>query len=469
MKEWGCACRCMRHWGGAALAVMVLLFASGLWSDAQPSPVSDARTGLPIDSELDEDAIDIPREVFHSEALHGRKSYFSNLGNLAFNSPYILGGAARKARISCGTCHVNGASNPKLFIPGLSTRPGNFDTTSSFFNPKTDNGVLDPLTIPSLRGARFLAPYGHDGRSASLRDFVLNVIVNEFSGAVPSPQILDAIMAYIEDIDFLPNPRLDGTGRLRPGADPSQLRGEALFAKPFPHDHNLSCAGCHMPSAAFVDHRQHDVGSGGLYKTPTLLNADFNGPFFHDGRFDDYGQVIDHFNRVFDLELTAQDRADLMAYLTAVGDGVRPEYHLSGNSVLSDIADFTSVLDIAISRHDAEVVSLTVRSVSDQLQDLADEYPDPAGSEISGGANERMLARAMIAALIQRLRRVDLDVAAGRFAAAAGEYLSYRKLMAAAAPLTLQTADRWSLFNPTLHAAHQAALRQAMPAQAVSH
>ena len=155
MKEWGCAWRCMRHWSGAALAVMALLFASGLWLDAQPSPVSDAHTGLPIDSELDEDAIDIPREVFHSEALHGRKSYFSNLGNLAFNSPYVLGGAARKARISCGTCHVNGASNPKLFIPGLSTRPGNFDTTSSFFNPKTDNGVLDPVAIPSLRGARF--------------------------------------------------------------------------------------------------------------------------------------------------------------------------------------------------------------------------------------------------------------------------------------------------------------------------
>jgi hypothetical protein len=209
MSEWSCARRSMRHWGGAALAMGALLFSSGPWSEAHSFPVTDDRTGLPINSELDEDAIDIPREVFHSEALHGRKSYFSNLGNLAFNSPYILGGAARKARISCGTCHVNGASNPKLFIPGLSTRPGNFDTTSAFFNPKTDNGVLDPVTIPSLRGARFMAPYGHDGRTASLRDFVLNVIVNEFSGPVPSPQILDAIMAYIEDIDFLPNPGLD--------------------------------------------------------------------------------------------------------------------------------------------------------------------------------------------------------------------------------------------------------------------
>jgi len=63
--------------------------------------------------------------VFHSEARHGRKSYLSNLGNLAFNAPEILGAAARRARLSCASCPVNGASNPRLFIPGLSSRSGN--------------------------------------------------------------------------------------------------------------------------------------------------------------------------------------------------------------------------------------------------------------------------------------------------------------------------------------------------------
>ena len=91
-------------------------------------------------------------------------------------------------------------------MPKMSTRPGNFDTTGPLFNPKADNGVLDPVRIPSLRGARYLAPYGADGRMASLRDFVRNVIVNEFAGAEPPPAMLDAIVAYIQDIDFLPNP-----------------------------------------------------------------------------------------------------------------------------------------------------------------------------------------------------------------------------------------------------------------------
>ena len=106
------------------------------------------------------------REVFKSEAIGGAKSYLVNLGDLAFGSPTILGGLARQAGISCSTCHVNGASNPKLYIPGLSTRPGTLDTTGGLLNGKADNHALDPVRIPSLRGARYLAPYGHDGRTA---------------------------------------------------------------------------------------------------------------------------------------------------------------------------------------------------------------------------------------------------------------------------------------------------------------
>jgi cytochrome c553 len=434
-------------------AAMIWLATAG---GADSSPVTDGRSGLPVGSELDEDAPNNPREIFHSEATRGHRSYMSNLGNLAFNSPYTLGDAARKAHISCATCHVNGASNSRLFIPGLSTRPGTFDTTSSLFNPKTDNGVLDAVTIPSLRGARFLSPYGHDGRGASLREFVRNVVVNEFAGAEPSPQILDALVVYIEDIDFLPNPNLDKIGRLNAGATAAQQRGEALFSKPFPHDSGMSCASCHMPSAAFVDHRQHDIGSGGLYKTPTLLNADFNAPYFHDGRFDNFGQVIDYFNREYELGLSAQNRGDLAEYLAALGNGVRPEYRLTGINVLADINGFASVLDMAISRQDTEVVNLVVRSVNDLLQDLVDHYPESSDQSASNGNRELALARASIGTLMQILQRVGAAVAAGHDAEATGEYLNYRKLSFASAPLALQTAEPWSLFNPAIHA-HAAA------------
>ena len=276
---------------------------------------------------------------------------------MAFNTPAILGGTALKGDVSCGTCHINGTSNPKLFIPGLSIRPGSFDTSSSLFNPKAENFVLDPVRIPSLRGARYLAPYGHDGRTESLRDFVRTVIVDEFAGPEPAPAVLDAMVAYILDIDFLPNPRISLGGKLNADASDAERRGQALFNKPFPHDANLSCAGCHLPSNVFVDHRHHDVGSGGVYKTPTLLNADFNAPYFHDGRFDTYDQVVNHFDRTFGLELSVKDQADLVAYLKAVGDGVQAYESNGATAQLQDISDFASVLATAIPARDDEIIS----------------------------------------------------------------------------------------------------------------
>src|SRR5581483_6964454 len=101
-------------------------------------------------------------------------------------------------------------------------------------------------------------------------------------------------------------------------------RGEALFHRPFPHDPALSCAACHIPSGAFVDHRQHDVGSDGLFKTPTLRNANFNAPYFHDGRYRSYAEVVTHFDRVFYLGLSAQDRPAPVAYPTGSGGGEHP-------------------------------------------------------------------------------------------------------------------------------------------------
>src|SRR6202167_6364288 len=94
----------------ALLALGVLV--AGLYGRAIAFPVDGDQTTLPAKTELNEDALDRPREVFRSEATGG-KSYLVNLGNLAFSSPGIFGGVARQAGISCGSCHINGAGNAK--------------------------------------------------------------------------------------------------------------------------------------------------------------------------------------------------------------------------------------------------------------------------------------------------------------------------------------------------------------------
>jgi len=456
----------LRRWSGIALAIGLLI--AGLHERALAFPVDGDQTTLPAKTELNEDALRRPREVFHSE-ITGRRSELIKLGNLAFSSPSILGNVAQQAGISCETCHVNGAGNAKFFMPKMSTRPGNFDTTGPLFNPKADNFILDPVRIPSLRGARYLAPYGHDGRMPSLHDFVRNVIVNEFAGPEPSPVIVDAIVAYIHDIDFLPNPNLGPGGRLVGQINDAERRGEALFMKPFPHDPGLSCAGCHVPSAAFVDHQQHDVGSGGLFKTPTLRNADFNAPYFHDGRFDSFDQVVAHFDRVFDLGLSAQDRRDLVAYLTAVGDGTQPYEHDGAGATLKEINNFTTVLGAAILANDKDIIALAVDTIGSELRELTERYPDRKNTSVSGGQQQRVLARVGLKELVLMLRRIDMAAAESRFSDTAAEYKNYRNLMTAAVPALLAGAEPWSLFNPAVHDAHYAALRQVMQTKHTAH
>jgi hypothetical protein len=211
------------------------------------------------------------------------------------------------------------------------------------------------------------------------------------------------------------------------------------------------------------------VGSGGLFKTPTLRNADFNAPYFHDGRFDSYDQVVAHFDKVFDLGLSAQDRGDLVAYLTAVGDGMQPYEYDGAGAALKEINDFATVLGTAIPAGDKDIVSLAVDTIGHELRELTEQFPDRKNTSVSGGEQERVHARTALKELVLTLRRIDIAVAEGRISDAATDYRNYRYLMVAAVPSLLAGAQQWSLFNPAVHDAHYAALRQVMQSKHMPH
>jgi cytochrome c peroxidase len=422
-------------------------------------PITTKEGVLPVGTDLNEEALAQPNELFASELAGGKRSYLLNLGDLLFSSPDILGGVARQAGISCETCHQQGANNPKLYIPGLSSRPGTFDVSNHLFNAKGDNGVLDPVTPPSLRGAKYLAPYAHDGRFPTLRGFIRNATVNEFAGAEPSGQVLDALETYVKEISFLPNPKLGSGGGLSKQASAAARRGEMLFHKPFPHDTAMSCANCHRPDSAFVDHQVHDVGTGGWFKTPTLLNADFNAPYFHDGRFDSYGQVVDYFDRHFDLGLSAHQRSDLIAYLNAVGDAAEPFIRDTVQVELDEIARFVSVLDTAIPARNKEVIALTIDAVGNEWRELGEKFPERSDTSVGGGLAERLRARGAVRDMVLTLRQVAMASESDDFVAAAQAYAAYRRRVKIAA-VDLKLAERWSLFNPEVRQAHFAALKR---------
>jgi cytochrome c peroxidase len=439
----------------AAAGLAALLAFGASWSEARP--ITTKEGVLSPGTELNEELLDQPNELFYSELAGGKRSYLLNLGDMLFSSPAILGGVARQAGMSCATCHQQGSNNAQLFIPGLSSRPGTFDTTGALFNPKADNGVFDAVRVPSLRGAKYLAPYTHDGRFPTLRDFIRNAIVNEFAGPEPQSQVLDALEDYIKEIAFLPNPKLAAGARLSKEAPDAARRGEALFNKPFRHDAAMSCASCHQPSGAFVDHRVHDVGTGGLFKTPTLINANFNAPYFHDGRFGHYDQVIDYFNHHFDLGLAADERADLVAYLNAVGDAQEPIIRNTVQAALDEIAQFASVLDTAIPERNKDIIALAVDAIGNEWRELGENFPAAKDPSVSGGLSERRRARGAVSDMVLTLRRIAMAAAADDFGGAAQAYAEYKDQVAPAGA-DLKLAEAWSLFNPEVRQAHFAAL-----------
>jgi cytochrome c peroxidase len=321
----------------------------------------------------------LPRLVlnFEKHGVDERDLFLVAYGDMLFDSPEIFGEPARSHGITCAMCHNRSDVNQRLYIPGLSLRPGGVDVDGSLFNPRGNDHRFDSLDTPSLRGIRFTAPYGRDGRTASLREFARNVIVGEFAGPEPSPLMLDALVTYMNEFDFLPAPNLDRNGRLVAGASDAAKRGEKLFIRPFAAMGGQSCASCHVPSAHFVDHRRHDIGSGfgvaAAFDTPTLLGIDHNAPYFHDGSLETLAEVVDWFDRKFGLGLSAPSKSDLTAYLEAVGTGTEPYQRFEGRNTpfrlaFEELSTFLSTLDTLIPARDRFHARLLLATVSRDLR-----------------------------------------------------------------------------------------------------
>ena len=338
---------------------------------------------LPPGSDI-RDQDPLPRLVlnFEEQGIAEQDLFLVAFGDMLFDSPEIFGDPAKSLGLTCSTCHNRSDVNQRFFIPGISPHPGAVDVDGSFFNARFNDHRADPIDIPSLRGLRFTGPYGRDGRFASLRDFTRNVIVNEFKGDEPSPLILDALVAYMLEFDFLPAPHLERDGRLKPSAPEAAKRGETLFNRPFEQMNGQSCASCHTPGSHFTDNLVHDIGSAGdgaesgfsgALDTPTLLGIAHTAPYFHDGRFRTLADVVVWFDEQFSLDLGEEGRLDLTAYLEAVGEGAEPYQHFDEDStpfrlMVEELSVFLSTLDTLIPARDLENADLLLRTVANDME-----------------------------------------------------------------------------------------------------
>ncbi|MEQ9619628.1 MAG: cytochrome c peroxidase [Deltaproteobacteria bacterium] len=338
---------------------------------------------LPPGSNLN-DQSPLPRLVlnFESRGLDERDLFLVAYGDMLFDSTEILGEPARSFGVACSTCHNRSDINQSFIIPGVSHRAGSVDVDGHLFNPIFNDHRNDSLDIPSLRGLRFTAPYGRDGRFASLRDFVRNVIVNEFRGPEPTPFMLDALVTYMLEFDWLPSVYLRPDGTLADKASDSAKRGEVIFNTEFESMGGRACSTCHIPSANFIDGLRHDIGSAepsspgardSFFDTPTLVNIKYTAPYFHDGSLESLEDVVDWFNTNFSLGLNKKQKADLTSYLDAVGTGDEPfEVFDNENTPFlldwAELSTFISTLDTLIPAEDEYHTKLLIETVSSDLR-----------------------------------------------------------------------------------------------------
>ena len=189
------------------------------------------------------------------------------------------------------------------------------------------------------------------------------------------------------------------------------------------------------------------------------MNANSNAPYFHDGRFSTYDEVVRHFDQQYSLGLSAANRSDLIAYLTAVGNGERAEEPDSIEAWLKEINDFASVLTTAIPAHDNQIVSFAVDTVGAELRELTEHFPDHKDPTVTGGNAERRRARQSLKEVVLSLRRIELAGSVNDFDAAILEYSNYQHLIQNAVP-DMKRAQPWSLFDSKVHELHYAALRK---------
>jgi cytochrome c peroxidase len=314
--------------------------------------------------------------------------YMSNpvhvLDNTPANNPITDAGAAlgrvlfydtrlsANNTVSCGSCHqqAHAFSDPRQFSVG-------------FAGQKTDRHAMSLVDVRYYaRGRMFW-----DERAASLEEQVLMPIQNshEMGQALPKlmqiisadanypglyekafgdraitiertaqalAQFLRTLVSYSSKYDK----GLAVTGSIGvdfPNFTPLENRGKAAFLN--------RCGVCHLPPGQGViftsqvtrnngldaDAKVKDLGvadvtfnrfHAGLFKSPSLRNVEYTGPYMHDGRFATLEQVIEHYSSGVKahpnlapqlggpparLRMNADEKAGLLAFLKTLSD---PEF-----------------------------------------------------------------------------------------------------------------------------------------------
>ncbi len=215
-------------------------------------------------------------------------------GRALFNDTQLSG----NGQWSCATCHPDdGHTNNKTYV-ALAVVP---------------DGDPRGRSTPTLWGVGTRQAYSWAGTAPSLSANIRGIIVNRMKGPEPSPETLEALVAYVSSLTYPANPNLNADGSPSAAAPAAARRGYELFMV------RAGCKACHLPPA-YDKKDLEDVESGGTFKVPSLRVVSLTAPYFHDGRFATLDQAVRFMWRYVQKagtteKLTDDDLRDLVEFL----------------------------------------------------------------------------------------------------------------------------------------------------------
>ena len=211
--------------------------------------------------------------------------------------------------------------------------------------------IQDPLEMNETLG-NVVAKLGAEKRYT-------DQFIRAFGDANITPERMGLAMEQFMLTMVSNNSRYDRYLRGEATLSDSEKRGKDLFFSefdPFGSERGAECFHCHAghnftndefmnngldTDASITDEGRkmvtNDPADRAKFKVPSLRNIEFTAPYMHDGRFSSLEQVLDHYNTGVQssstvdfllqynlqpggLQLTAQDKADLIAFLKTLSD-----------------------------------------------------------------------------------------------------------------------------------------------------
>ncbi|GAB5520798.1 MAG: cytochrome-c peroxidase [Rhodothermales bacterium] len=271
-----------------------------------------------------------------------------NLGERLFFDPLL----SRDRTVSCASCHEpdHAFADPRAQSVGVEGRVGERNSPS-LVNVVYETGLFWDAASPSLEAQAF-GPLENPDEMDIRLDTLLARLANDASyrmdfevafGEGPTPQnFAQALAAYQRTIVSGGSRYDDWLMGQKTALTEAEQRGLALL------EGKAGCVDCHSGPRLTNGNLAHnglalvgadsgraritaDPADFGRFKVPSLRNVTRTAPYMHDGRFVTLDQVLDHYDaggtgarnqdpRIQPLRLTAQEKADLLAFLNTLTD-----------------------------------------------------------------------------------------------------------------------------------------------------